>query len=123
MPIAVAMRGQRRPSLYPCHIDNSPYEAALQIFRARSTRFKATIGSPRAGRHFMLQLPSRRYAMVTNYDDFPYSLEFSLEIIEADTGKPKVHMRDLLAILQPQGLPEPDKSNDGVLKWLLPGAG
>lgn len=71
----------------------------------------------------MLQLPSRRYAMVTNYDDFPYSLEFSLEIIETNAGKPKVHMRDLLAILQPLGLPEPDKSNDGVLKWLQPGAG
>lgn len=68
----------------------------------------------------MLQLPSRRYAIVTNYDDFPYSLEFSLEITDPKIGRPRVHMDDLLAILAPLGLPRPDKSNDGALEWLSP---
>ena len=119
-PMWVALRGQPARNFYPCHIDNSPFDVALKVFRARSTRLKATIGAPRAARQFMLRLPSRRYAIVTNYDDFPYSLEFSLEITYPKIGRPRAHMDDLLAILAPLGLPLPDKSNDGVLKWLPP---
>lgn len=113
------MRGQPSRNFYPCHIDNSPFDEALSVFRARSTRFKATIGSPRSGRHFMLKLGTGRRAIVLNYDDFPYSLEFSLEISNSGgTRKPSVHTRDLRLVLDPLGLPLPDKSNDGVLRWL-----
>jgi hypothetical protein len=113
------MRGQPQRNFYHCHIDNKPFDEALRIFGARSTRFKATIGSPRAGRHFMLKLATGRYAIVRNYDDFPYSLEFSLEINDpGGTRKPSVHMRDLRLVLSPLGLPLPDKSNDGFLRWL-----
>jgi hypothetical protein len=116
------MRDQPRRNFYPCHIENKPFDDALRIFQAKSTRFKATVGAPRAGRHFMLQLPTGRYAIVTNYDHFPYSLEFSLEIKEHGSRKPVVHMRDLWFVLNPLGLPLPDKSNDGVLRWLPPEA-
>jgi hypothetical protein len=112
------MRGQPCRSFYPCHIENSPFDEALRKFKARSTRLNATIGAPRAGRQFMLQLSTGRHAIVTNYDDFPYSLEFSLEIQERGNRKPTVHMYDLSSILEPLGLPLPDKSNDGVLHWL-----
>ena len=113
------MRGQPYRNFYHCHIDNKPFDEALRIFGARSTGFKATIGSPRSGRHFMLRLETGRHAIVRNYDDFPYSLEFSLEINDpGGTRKPSVHMRDLRLVLSPLGLPLPDKSNDGFLRWL-----
>jgi hypothetical protein len=113
------MRGQSQRDFYRCHIDNKPFDEALRIFGARSTRFKATVGSPRSGRHFMLKLATGRYAIVRNYDDFPYSLEFSLEINDpGGTRKPSVHMQDLRLVLSPLGLPLPDKSNDGFLRWL-----
>jgi hypothetical protein len=113
------MRGQPARSFSHCHIDNKPFDEALQIFGARSTKFKATIGSPRSGQHFMLKLATDRYAIVRNYDDFPYSLEFSLEINDpGGTRKPSVHMTDLRLVLSALELPLPDKSNDGFLRWL-----
>lgn len=118
MPVWVAMRQLPARPFHPCHIDNSPFERALAVFGARSTRFKATIGAPRAGRHFLLRLPSRRFAIVTHYDDFPYSLEFSLQITDPVRGPSVARLSDLAAVLTPLGLPMPDKSSDGVLKWL-----
>ena len=41
-------------TLYPCHGDNIPFDNALIIFGARPNRFKATLGSPRAGQQFAL---------------------------------------------------------------------
>ena len=115
----VPRRLQPKRNFYPCHIDNKPFQEALQAFTARSHRFEATIGRPRAGRDFMLKLSCGRYVTVTNYDDFPYSLEFSLEIDDADGyNKPTVHMADLKQVLDPLGLTLPDRSNDGFLSWL-----
>jgi hypothetical protein len=66
-------------------------------------------------------LPSGRYASVTNYDDFPWSLEFSLEVSQTDPyAAPIVYMADLMALLDPLNLPMPDKSKDGALKWIAP---
>jgi hypothetical protein len=112
------MRNLPARPFYPCHVDNASFDQALHVFGARATRFKATLGAPRAGRHFLLRLPSRRFAIVTNYDDFPYSLEFSLQITNPSRGPSVVRMEDLVAVLRPLELPFPDKSNDGALKWL-----
>ena len=114
----VAMRGQPRRNFYPCYVENLPFDEAVRVFRAKATRFKATVGAPRAGRHFMLRLPTGRYAMVTNYQDFPHSLEFSVEIKEQGNRRPVARMQDLWFVLNPLGLPLPNKANDGVLRWL-----
>jgi len=66
-------------------------------------------------------LPRGRFASVTNYDDFPWSLHFSLEISQLKRfDLPVVYMEDLLSLIEPLGFSAPDKSNDGVLKWILP---
>lgn len=103
--------------LYPCHIDNHPFDDALRVFAARSTRFRATVGAPRAGRQFALRLASGRHALVTNYDDFPASLEFSLQITQPARRQPWAYLDDLAELTQALGLPLPDKSHDGALAW------
>ena len=103
--------------LYPCHIDNHPFDDALRVFAARSTRFRATVGAPRAGRQFALRLASGRHALVTNYDDFPASLEFSLQITQPARGQPWAYLDNLAELTQALGLPLPDKSHDGALAW------
>jgi len=121
IPQWVSMRKLPACNLYPCHIDNHPFDEAMRLFAARSTRFRATLGAPRAGRHFALRLASGRYGVITHYDDFPYSLEFSLQITQPARGQPAAHLADLAALLEPLGLPLPDKSHDGALRWLPPG--
>jgi hypothetical protein len=106
--------------LYPAYIENAPFEKLLEIFNVKCTRFKGgNPGRPRSGRHVLLMLQSGRYASVTNYDDFPWSLEFSLEVSRSTPyDAPVVYMTDLMALLDPLGLPMPDKSKDGTLKWI-----
>jgi hypothetical protein len=118
LPSWVAMRHLPARPFYPCHVENASFDQALLVFGARPTRFKATVGAPRAGRQFLLRFPSGRYALVANYDDFPHSLEFSLQITNPSRGASVAHVEDLIAVLTPPGLPIPDKSNDGALKWL-----
>ncbi len=103
--------------LYPCHIDNHPFDDAMRVFAARSTRFRATVGAPRAGRQFALRLASGRHALITNYDDFPASLEFSLQIKQPARGQSWAYLDDLAELTQALGLPLPDKSHDGALAW------
>lgn len=106
--------------LHPSHIENASFDKVLELSGARATRFKGgTPASPRSGRHILLGLPSGRYASITNYDDFPASLEISLQTRQADPdAELVVHMSDLMSILSPLGFPEPDKSKDGGLTWL-----
>ncbi|MCZ8219984.1 MAG: hypothetical protein O9337_11235 [Acidovorax sp.] len=116
-PQWISMRKLPACNLYPCHIDNHPFDDALRLFAARSTRFRSTQGAPRAGRQFALRLASGRHALVTNYDDFPYSLEFSLQITQPARGQAAAYLADLEDLLKPLGLPVPDKSHDGALQW------
>jgi hypothetical protein len=104
-------------ALHPCHGDNIPFDAALAAFRARAVRFRATLGSPRAGRQFALKLPSGRLALLTNYDDFPLWLEISLELEERPDGEGVVYYQDLASVLEPLGLVVTDKSNVGFPTW------
>lgn len=108
--------------LYPAYIENASFEKVLEIFDVRCTRFKGgTPSTPRSGRHVLFMLPSGRYASVTNYDDFPWSLEFSLETSQTTPYDPLVvFMSDLMSLLEPLGLSMPDKSKDGALKWITP---
>ena len=105
--------------LYPAYQENASFETALQVFDARCTRFKGgTPSSPRAGRHFPLMLESGRYAAITNYHDFPYTLEFSVEVTAASPFDATVaYMADLVALLVPLGLPIPTRMTNN-LEWI-----
>jgi hypothetical protein len=104
------------------YIENAPFEKVLELFDVKCTRFKeGPPGMPRYGRHVLLMLPSGRYASVTNYDGFPWSLVFSLEVSRSSPyDVPIVYMADLMALLGPLCLPMPDKSKDGGYKWIAP---
>jgi len=106
-------------TLYECHFDNFPFDEALDIFRARSTKVKATIGNPRAYRCFVVRLKSGRHAAITNYDDFPYTLGFLLQLDDPGGSMlPIAYMADLCELLAPLCLPIPDKSNVGFPRWI-----
>ncbi|ROZ61527.1 hypothetical protein EEB15_32520 [Ramlibacter sp. WS9] len=65
----------------------------------------------------MLKLASGRHALVTNYDDFPKSIELSLELTEARDGEEVAYLSDLVEILTPLQCPIPDKSRVGFPTW------
>ena len=65
----------------------------------------------------MLQLKSGRHVLLTNYDDFPKSIEISLELSEAEDGEEVAYLCDLVEILTPLGCPIPDKSHVGFPVW------
>lgn len=91
----------------------------MQVFGVACTRFKGgTPSSPRGGRHLLLMLESGRYAAITNYDDFPHTLEFSVEVTETSPFDSTVaYMADLIALLVPLGLPIP-KVMTNSLEWI-----
>jgi hypothetical protein len=93
------------------------FDEAARLFGASASKFKATKGAPRAGQHFMLALTSGRHALLTNYDDFPSSIELSLELVESEDGEEVAYISDLAELLTPLGCPIPDKSNVGFPPW------
>jgi hypothetical protein len=105
--------------LYPAYHANTSFETAMQVFGGACTRFKGgTPDTPRAGRHFLLMLESGRYAAIANYDDFPHTLELSVEVTEASPFDPTVaYMADLIALLVPLGLPIPTVLANN-LEWI-----
>lgn len=116
-PIWIPARRVPLRTFYPCHGDNVSFAGVLEVFRAKSTRFKATTGRPRAGCHFFLQLPTSRFAELTRYDDYPLWLDIGLELEERPSGEAVVYHDDLRCILTPLDLPMPDKSNVGFPLW------
>lgn len=116
-PIWLPLRNQGPRNFYPCHVATASFEHALETFGAKSTRFKARIGRPRGGRHFMLALPSGRFALVTSYDDARTVIDITLELEERSDGNDVAYLSDLMAILQPLGVATPDKSRIGFPIW------
>lgn len=108
----------RQPrNFHPCHIENTSFEAALSLFGATPSTFKATRTAPRGGRQFRLKLTSGRHALLVNYDDFPKSVEICLELSEASDGEEVAYLSDLAEILVPLQCPIPDKSRVGFPVW------
>ena len=63
-------------------------------------------------------LPSGRYAELINYDDFPKSVRYSIEIQDKNLTLPPIaHLEDLAYLLSLSGVASPDKSRDGALTW------
>lgn len=112
------MKEQGR-TLYPAHIENVSFDELIDALGAKSTRFKGgRPDSPRSGRHALVALPSGRCAELVNYDDFPQSVEYAIEIQDQNPQAPPVaHLEDLRYLLALSGLPCPDKSQDGALSW------
>lgn len=107
----------KRFNFHPCHIETTSFDAALQVFGATALRFKGTKTAPRGGRRFLLKLGSERHALVVCYDDFPQSVEISLELVEFGNGEEVAHLADLAEILGPLACPMPDKSRVGFPVW------
>ena len=57
-----------------------------------------------------------RYVVVTNYDDFPHSLEISLEVRD-QAAYPYVFEQDLWHVLAPLGVPLSEASRQGAYEW------
>lgn len=113
----IPAKDMKRGNFTPCHIENFSFDVACTIFQAQSSRLKATKGAPIAGRHFMLQLTTSRRALITCYDDFHQSLEISLECETQSDGEEVVYYEDLRQVIEPLGLPIPDKSMMGFPTW------
>jgi hypothetical protein len=108
-----------RLDFYPCHIENTSFSKAAELFSASPHRVKATHTAPHAARQFLLQLASGRHALLTSYDDFPHSIEISLELAEDEHGQEIAYLSDLAEILTPLGISVPDKSRVGFPHWRL----
>lgn len=105
--------------LYPAHIENVSFDELVGACEAKVTRFKGgRPDSPLSGRHALVLLPSGRYAELINYDDFPKSVRYSIEIQDKNLTLPPIaHLEDLAYLLSLSGVASPDKSRDGALTW------
>ena len=108
-----------RFNFYPCHTENTSFNKAASLFSASPHRVGATHTAPHAAREFLLQLASGRHALLTNYDDFPHSIEISLELEEDEHGQETAYLSDLAEVLAPLGIPIPNKSHVGFPRWRL----
>jgi hypothetical protein len=63
-------------------------------------------------------LVSGRHALLTNYEDFPKSIEVSLELCESN-GEEVAYLSDFMEVLAPLNCPAPDESSVGFALALI----
>jgi hypothetical protein len=96
-----ASRAPKR-HLHPVWVENTSFDVALRIFKARALKTTDSRGSER---FFFLSLSSGRCAPLTCSDNFPQSVHVSLELHGSGTRSiGYVKRSDMVEILQPLGI-------------------